>query len=319
MRMLFLRRVFLRDRGQEYWRPILASGVLGEPVPDHAMNQVEDFQVLIEEWNNLHERLRGDATDHLNELGRILKIDAAARAMLSSRSRRKKLLGIISLGHLRDPKDWKALVALLENKHTSVSLAAARSMVQLYAEAALPLVLAQSLQRPDWPPVRLANIIMEAGADVACQPLLDQIELAVDANHLATFLRFTKCLKCRGSLDAMLRALDISDDEKVVIACLDLLDDPRGLTMARWYVKDERWTVRVHAANALGRVGKREDIELLKSLLCDSEWWVRYRAAQALASLPFVDEAVMASVRGELDDNYARDILTQVIAENRVG
>lgn len=46
---------------------------------------------------------------------------------------------------------------------------------------------------------------------------------------------------------------------------------------------DPRWEMRAVVATALGAFGAERNEETLVKLLCDREWWVRYRAAESLA------------------------------------
>jgi HEAT repeat protein len=50
-------------------------------------------------------------------------------------------------------------------------------------------------------------------------------------------------------------------------------------------------------------------------LLSDKEWWVRYRAAQALSRLPSMRSPRLKSIQAKQPDPFARDMLAQVIAE----
>ena len=59
--------------------------------------------------------------------------------------------------------------------------------------------------------------------------------------------------------------------------------------------------------------------QTLMPLLTDPQWWVRYRTAQALQHLLAGGEAQLAKVRDAQEDRYARDILTQVMAERALG
>ena len=77
------------------------------------------------------------------------------------------------------------------------------------------------------------------------------------------------------------------------------------------------WHVRMHAATALGRFGGEPEIEILTLLLKDREWWVRYRSAQALASMPFLNIQNLEVIRDSINDKFAKDILNQVITEKR--
>ena len=51
-------------------------------------------------------------------------------------------------------------------------------------------------------------------------------------------------------------------------------------------VTDTRWEMRAVVASALGAFPAHDNTETLIKLLCDREWWVRYRAAEALVSEP---------------------------------
>jgi HEAT repeat protein len=62
-------------------------------------------------------------------------------------------------------------------------------------------------------------------------------------------------------------------------------------------------------------VGDPEDEARLIPLLSDKEWWVRYRAAQALSQLPSMREPRLRVIQAEQPDPFARDMLTQVMAE----
>jgi hypothetical protein len=50
----------------------------------------------------------------------------------------------------------------------------------------------------------------------------------------------------------------------------------------------------------------------------DEVWWVRFRAAQSLASLPFFSRDELWRLRFLLTDRFAQDILDQVVAEQKL-
>ena len=83
-------------------------------------------------------------------------------------------------------------------------------------------------------------------------------------------------------------------------------------------LSDQRWEIRVNAANAIGRTGTEQDEKLLIGALQDKEWWVRYRSAQALASLTSVNMEKLENSAAAQTDNFARDILRHVVAERRL-
>jgi HEAT repeat protein len=77
-------------------------------------------------------------------------------------------------------------------------------------------------------------------------------------------------------------------------------------------VLDEDWRVRAQAARALGAVGVAEAVPELTRALSDRSWWVRFRAALALAQLGDAGRSVLRAAR-ELPDRYAGDMAAMVI------
>jgi hypothetical protein len=74
---------------------------------------------------------------------------------------------------------------------------------------------------------------------------------------------------------------------------------------------DPRWEMRVAVAAALGAFGALEHIDTLLLLLCDREWWVRYRAAEALATIP--DEELLMRRAEETGDRFAAEMMRFVL------
>lgn len=71
--------------------------------------------------------------------------------------------------------------------------------------------------------------------------------------------------------------------------------------------EDPRWEMRAVVATALGAFDIVEDEPTLIKLLCDREWWVRYRAAEALAQ---TNESEELSKRVEqTGDRFAAEMM----------
>jgi HEAT repeat protein len=111
--------------------------------------------------------------------------------------------------------------------------------------------------------------------------------------------------------------LDAGDHTDVLIGTLRIINDVGLLPQARPHLRHTDWRVRVQAAKLLGRVGEHADVNRLIPLLADAEWWVRYRAAQALAGMPFFSRTELELLRSNLSDRFARDMLSQVLAERK--
>ena len=71
--------------------------------------------------------------------------------------------------------------------------------------------------------------------------------------------------------------------------------------------KSEQWELRAIVATALSSYGADENSELLLDLLCDKEWWVRYRAAEALSGCADTQDILRRA--GERQDRFALEML----------
>jgi len=108
---------------------------------------------------------------------------------------------------------------------------------------------------------------------------------------------------------------DPDHDEEVLSLCLAELNDPTAIDLVRMYIAFPSAQVRTYAAVAIGKIGSEEDIILLEMLLNDENWWVRYRAAQSLISLPFINNEKLSIIKEKTITKRAIEILEQAIAE----
>ncbi len=67
--------------------------------------------------------------------------------------------------------------------------------------------------------------------------------------------------------------------------------------------------------NALAVMATPRDLDALLRLLSDENWWVRYRSAQAIAWLPFLEKDDVLRILERTGDRYGRESLERSIAE----
>lgn len=297
------------------WRPLLMQSLITVPDNLPPVGRRDAFAFL-SLWTHLHESLRGESKERLNRVARLVGVDKEAVRMLRKGGFRKRLMAIAVLGYLRENSVRGILWSLLKDDNPVISLSAARAMVLIDSKAAIPLIIPLINQRKDWAPVKVASILKEAGADVISRPLADAV-LKAAAENSPYMIRYLELAHYDVAAEALHQILQTSQDDEVISACLRILKDPRDLKIVRKYLHHPRWHIRVQAAAVLGRIGGEEDKQELVNLLGDREWWVRYRAAQALASLPFVSLEDLKRIQAEHPDRFARDILTQVISERQ--
>lgn len=319
--ILLLRlRLILTERRRRaqiaLWRPLLAEVVGGgePPLPTLDPRNTLSFLSL---WNHLHDTLRGEARDRLNRAARAAGVMEALFTLIRRGGRRERLIAAISFGRLRERSTWGVLAEWLEDPGPALSIAAARALVEIDATAALPLVMRQVVNRNDWPAARVASVLREAEPAVVA-PLLSDAVAKAEPAMLPGLLRYMQAACPDEAGMTVGRLLRESTDDHVISTALQVLADPGELGTVRVLLHHPRWHVRVQAASALGRLGVAGDELKLADMLSDREWWVRYRAAQALVHLPFLSLGDLEAIKERQIDRYARDILDQVLAEARL-
>ncbi len=136
-----------------------------------------------------------------------------------------------------------------------------------------------------------------------------------DQAWMILLLKFVDPKDYRGYLGEILAASDHAELRARALRLVRWTGGTRHKRLVLDALEDEAWFVRLQAAITLGEIGGPEDAPALVPLLEDREWWVRYRAAQALRRLSESTMGDLKKLRGEMTDDYARDILTQVMAE----
>lgn len=303
----------------EEWRPRLIHSLAPEGDAPKRVPQLRkrDAIPVLLLWNYYQQSLRGETVAGLNEIARRGGFAEIARHLLGSRSVRRRLLAIETLGHLEDVGSWDDLEELLYTSNTYVSMAAARALLRLHPREAMPQVVEQMSRRADWVPNTAMGMLREVGPEIVSE-FLPHATINCSEDFKPLMLLYLQSAHGSVVIPVVRQVLEDTDDEQVITTCIYLIgqvSNPRGLPLIRRFLGHRNWKIRLHCCTALGRFGTEHDVDNLVGRLSDTEYWVRYRAAQAVASLPFMTAARLQRIQGELKDRYARDILTQVIAE----
>lgn len=304
------------EQFREVWFRLLIKSMMKttQELPPVRHGDARDFFRL---WNYLSESIRGDDRNGLNATMRLTGMDRVAATMLKSYRLDDRLMAVVALGHVRERAVWNTLEQFVVSRTPELSLAAARSLIRIDSQAALAILIPLVGIRTDWSFVKVATMLNEAGPEQVVEALAHAVrEASVDAT-----VRFVRCLEAVGSPGALPVVREIlareNCDSQVVVACLRCCRryaTGQDLGMVRAYLAHPHHLIRLHAVLALGRIGTEEDEPLLIDRLADDEWWVRYRAAEALAGLSFVSTDTLARLHAEHPLQQARDVLAPFVA-----
>jgi hypothetical protein len=297
----------------KYWRPVLAMCSLELPRQLPPLHD-RDYLPFLSLWNHYYEILRGEACDNLIALAQQIDLGTIARRQLFRRDKKHRLLAILTLGNLRSKEDWPLLNQFVHLPDTYTSLVAMRALFQIHPERAVKTLLPYLITRTDYPPAQVGTLLRRTQHNEVCPQLT--LHMALNLGQASSsILRFMEACDCHINRQIFETILQEQPDDHLISTALGMLNDPAAIDLLLPFVDHRRWHIRVHAAEALGKLAKREHIPQIMKLLRDEEWWVRYRAAQALAGLPFISKEELQGLMDDLDDPYARDILQQAMAE----
>jgi len=312
-RETFLHRERVHAQAERFWRPILEGGgdLPASGIPTLSAAQLSGFLSV---WNDLHEQLHGETTPHLSRVAQGAGLEDHLHRVLGGGDFPMRLVSIIALGHVKNGRSFDRVAPFIHDRSSIVSLCAARALMQIDQVRAVSMFVPQIVHRSDWSQGSIAAILREAD-DPAVSNELVRATLHATEDVAPRLIRFLANVSEEAVAPIIRKSLCSSTDERLISTCLQVMSRPAQLDCVRPLHTHPRWHVRMQAAVTLGRLGSAADEALLVPMLGDSQWWVRYRAAQALLSLPTVGRPGLHRIRDAQTDPYAHDIIVHVLAE----
>lgn len=318
LRIRLIARTAREQRFMEIWRPQMTAASIGSPYTFPPLRKGDEF-FFLKLWNHLHGSLRGDATARLNTLAAHYGMWQYAHTLLHHRQLGVRLLGLNTLGKLKNRAAWPDILRLTMEPDPLLSLAAVRALFLIDPDAALKELKQSLLVHEDWSPSQLAILIQQASSDASISELTNtalDLSRSVDPTDLGKLRRLLHLLEVaphQKVIPAIRALLVTSNDDEVVAQCLKFLRDPADIASVQKHLGHPNWLVRMQAASALERLGTARDLPQLATLLADPVWWVRFHAAQAMVTLTHGDPGALAELRERVTDRYGRDMLKMVM------
>lgn len=319
------KRKIALDEQQAYWQRLLFLACDPKAELHFAPDRLKElkgstaiFLWLIQRWSQMHQYVRGDADDGLQQFADKLKMQPRIIELMQSNNTRRLIACNIALGDMQylHANAVIRLTELTDHDSSMVVLTALRALMRYDAQLALPLLLKNVHFIA---PERLVTILRECPPKLLTEETSAMI-LQDNPQHAYYLLRVLKGLEVPVSAD-FIEALfqRFAEDEDVIAIGLSLANDPQNLPLIRRYTSHEQTAVRVQATAALARLAEPEDEARLWELVCDDAWWVRYRAAEGLFELPHTNPEAILAKAASLNDEYAQTMLKQVAVEVEYG
>lgn len=304
------------------WQPLLLGVAAGDDLPEAlpVLAAHERWPLLLL-WLQLLLTVEGRSRVRLAALGRALGLTSLVRKRLESRHPPERWVALLALGALGDGQDVPPLMARLATAGPQTVLYLVRAALML-DPAQAPAAARHLLARSDLDLARLSLLLQPCAGPLgqalrALQPPVNSAKAVAEVQPWLCWLRLAHALRQQWPLSVLQPALQPGLDPELTLAALRLYQGEAGDAVVSAHAGHSDWRVRVQVARALGTIGSPQAVPVLLGLVTDTQWWVRYRAAQALLRLPGQTPELVLSRIAATGDRYARSMAEAVLAEQQ--
>ena len=263
------------------------------------MRDTYDLGVLESELSELLHQEHAH-TDKLRNAYNVLGLtNRYLRQVRDATSWKDRAKAATALGALGSPEAVEPLVTAMRDKRedSDVKLAAAEALGRIRDPSIVPTLCAQLEEVDEWASPRVAHVLVQFGKD-AVEPLLDAIRSSDSLNSRVWSTQVLGKIGDGKAVVPLIRRLhDRSEQMRLSVAAAlgDIADNRALRPLVEVILRDPVAAVRAQAAVALGRIGDDSALPLLVTALGDPEYWVRFRALEAIEALEPEDPAPIES------------------------
>ncbi len=280
------------------WRPVVMQWSIGHPAVlpitpgKFPIFTHEERFWFLEIWNEMRQSMRGESSAYLNGLLVELKLQDELISLLESRQPGEKLMAIQALGQLQDEKAWDALVRLALHAEPLVAFQAVGALLLISSESALPVLIEVLKRHRDWSRARLIGMLRRVVSPRLVSPLGEallqalsdgDLALAKDLAVLLGVMRYPATLPFLREVLRQAPSLALLD---ISVKTLGELRDATSLPAIQDLVMHKDPLIRQQAILAMSSMAGPAQIPILLNVLGDDDWWVVFRAVEALHKIP---------------------------------
>lgn len=227
--------------------------------------------------------LRGEDVRRIVELLELWNLPPYVRKVAESGRKGRRIQALTLLGHFSDDESLAVLLRQADASDTYIQIAALRALAHRGAKQHIGQIVASISRSKRTNSLMLSDILHRFGEPAV--PTM--LQLAKSDANLDVRVSALKALGSIGSLEAVDDLIALSGDKAPeirarAIAALGQIGDDRAADAIVGHLTEKEIGVRLQTVQALGRLRISSAMPKLAACLDDDNWWVRYRAAEAL-------------------------------------
>lgn len=246
--------------------------------------QKRDKTVLRKLAIDLSHLVRGHERDRLIELLEAIGLQKECLSDVHSKDLELRTSAIRALQIFSDDTSRQALLRALEDRNPSIRMAAADALLHTEALPPLDTLMARLNEQSLLESMDMRSLM----SDIARRAPASLVQLARKSKgQLAVERVIADALSDSSDYSVITTLIGYSQSDDMdlrarAIRSLGELHHPAAAAVVQEALSDLRWQIRAVAARAAGQIGLEQCINGLNFLLDDRNWWVRFRAAEAL-------------------------------------
>lgn len=322
-RINFIYTRFRRRLVEQAWTDAFRYLRAGEEPDSYPILSRADKSVFLEFWLENRELASPEFANLLDELARRVALHNTIIAILNPGKIEflpSKVwlqgIAIAAIEYVDNENTRGSLLEMTKSENIYLVVQACTVLAKLRVKGFEKEIIQTMFRFPKDAPEIFSRVSQAGGSDVlhVMQPFLERLphhtvmnfislaEQSHDETLVPILLHRLRVAWINEEIAALIRALSRLNSPGLREAILPFLDYPDLY-------------VRIQTAKAIGRLGTADDIQFLKPLLSDGEWWLRYRAARAICKLCELDWETLEELRASLSDKFARDIIMHAYEE----
>ena len=307
-----------RTRRREVQRQVLVPALLGVGELDESLATTISPAVMADVSINLIQMVRGAEREAFADRATQLGVPLRLAKLLRSGSTRRRLAAAQAMGAFHDEGSLTALRGALDDRNGDVRLAAALSLAAAGDTRGAAMILPTLARGEREPSLLILSLLKSIAADRPGE--VKALMISAHSHPLAKVAAL-EALVATGDYtlvpliaDLALGARNDAEELPRYLLALGQLGHPAARAAVIDGLARPSTAVRAAAATAAGRIGLLETADTLRMLLDDPEWWVRFRAAEALLDLGEKGRSLLHEA-ARTGDPRARDAARTMLAE----
>lgn len=256
--------------------------------------------------------LRGEDVRRIVELLELWNMPPFIRRTAEQGKKGRRIQALTLLGHFSDGESLAVLLRQADASDIYVQIAALRALALRGAKQHIGQIVASISRSKHTNTLMLSDILRRFGEPAV--PTL--LQLAKSDANLDVRVSALMALGAIGALEGVDELIALSSDKAPeiranAIAALGNIGDGRAAEAIAGHLGESEIGVRLKTVQALGKLQMSSTMPKLAACLADDNWWMRYRAAEALHHFGHMGIAALKafSARSDRTGEIARQVL----------